>query len=136
MKKFLKNSLLNSFSLYFVSAINPGLIIPQNIYSLIWAGIIFTLINFFVKPIIKLFLLPINLLSLGLFSWIANVLILLILTQINPAVKIVSFTTQAYSQSGFLIPALSVNLFFSYILTSFLLSLVFNLFANILAVEQ
>lgn len=135
MKKFLKNSLLNCFSLYFVASINPGLIIPQNIYPLIWAGIIFTLINFFVKPIIKLFLLPINLLSLGLFSWIANVLILLVLTQINPVVKIVAFTTAAYSQSGFLIPALSVNLLFSYILTSLLLSLVFNLFANILAAE-
>ena len=135
MKKFLKNSLLNSFSLYFVASINPGLIIPSDIYLLIWAGMIFTLINFFVKPIIKLFLLPINLLSLGLFSWIANVLILVVLTQINPAIKIVSFTAKAYSQSGFLIPALSVNLVFSYILTSFLLSLVFNSFANILAAE-
>ncbi|MCG2691802.1 phage holin family protein, partial [Microgenomates group bacterium] len=69
MKDFLRQSLINSFSLYIVASIFPGLTVPQQLLNLIWAGIIFTLINRLVKPVIKLFLLPINLITLGLFGW-------------------------------------------------------------------
>lgn len=132
MKNFIRISLLNTFSLYVVASFFSGLIIPSRLLELIWAGIVFTLINYFVKPIVKLFLLPINLMTLGLFRWIGNVIILLILTKVTQTVAVKAFTLPAYSQAGFAIPALSINLFFSYLLASLLLSFVFNLFEAIL----
>lgn len=132
MKKYLRFSLLNSFSLSIVSSFFPGLITPDNLLELLYAGVIFTVINQFVKPIIKLFLLPINLVTLGLFRWIANVLVLLVLTQIIVSVEVVGFTSPPINQAGFAIPSLDLNMITSLIMASFLLSLVFNLLSKLL----
>jgi len=132
MRNFIRNSLLNSFSLFAVATFYPGLIVPQQLQQLLWAGVIFTLINVLVKPIVKLFLLPINLITLGLFRWLANVLVLLFLTRIIDTISVISFVSPSISQAGFTIPSLNINLAVSYILVSFLLSFVFNLLDNLL----
>ncbi|MEK7513768.1 MAG: phage holin family protein [Patescibacteria group bacterium] len=132
MRNFLRDGLLHTFSLYITAAFYPGLIIPALFSSLLFVGFIFTLINYFVKPIIKLFLLPLNLLTLGLFRWVANVIILLILTQINQSIHVVSFTTNALAYSGFVVPPLTLTLILAYILASLILSLVYNLLDSIL----
>ncbi|MBU1084996.1 MAG: phage holin family protein [Candidatus Beckwithbacteria bacterium] len=132
MKKFIRLILLNTFSLFITSSFFVGLLVPNNLVDLISAGTIFTLINYLVKPIIKLFLLPINLITLGLFRWIANVLVLIVLTNIVSTVSIVSFTFPSISQGGFTTPEFYINKTVSYILTSFLLSLIFNLISTIL----
>lgn len=132
MRNFLRNGLLNTFSLYVTASFYPGLKIPFHFYPILLVGFIFTLINYFVKPVIKLFLLPLNLLTLGLFRWVSNVIILIVLTQINQNVHIVAFTTKAFTYSGFAIPPLALNLTLAYILASFILSLVYNLLDAIL----
>ena len=127
MKNFIKISLLNSFSLFLVASIYPGLIIPNSLIDLLWAGIIFTLINHLVKPLIKLFLLPINLITMGLFRWLANVFILVILVRISSKITLIAFTSSTLSYSGFVVPSIKFNLIYSFILASFLLSITFNL---------
>lgn len=132
MKDFLRQSLINSFSLYLVASVFPGLTVPRMVFNLIWAGIIFTLINRLVKPIIKLFLLPINLLTLGLFGWLANVLVLLIATRLIDSLTVAGFVSKAFSYSGFSIPSLTFSPLAALIITSFLLSLTFNLLDRLL----
>jgi putative membrane protein len=127
MKSFFRQTILNGFSLFIVSGIYPGLIISLDLLDLFWASAIFTLINLLVKPIIKLFLLPVNLITLGLFRWIANVIVLFILTRLVTNLQIVSFSTAQLSRGGFIIPSLQLTFIFSLIITSFLLSFVFNL---------
>jgi uncharacterized membrane protein YvlD (DUF360 family) len=80
-------------------------------------------------------LLPLNLVTLGLFRWVSNVLILVIITKIAPEIQIVSFTTSAVNTSGFAIPALSVNLMFSFIVGSLLIGFVFELLTKFLVTE-
>ncbi len=132
MEKYIRLSLLNTFSLFIASSFFPGLITPTNLLDLLYAGVIFTIINRFVKPIIKLFLLPINLITLGLFRWLANVLVLLVLAQIITTVKIVGFVSPPINQAGFAIPSLNFNMPTSLIIASFLLSLIFNLLNKVL----
>lgn len=132
MKNLLRNWLIHTFSLYVAAAFYPGLVIPRYFSALLLVGFIFTLINFFIKPVVKLFLLPLNLLTLGLFSWVSNVVILLILTRINPDVHVVAFSTGVFSYSGFIIPSLALNLTLSYVIASLALSLVYNLLDSIL----
>ena len=126
MKDFLRQSLINSFSLFLVSSIFPGLTVPRMVFNLIWAGIIFTLINRLVKPIIKLFLLPINLMTLGFFGWLANVLVLLIAVRLVDSLTVAGFVSQPFSYSGFSVPGLTFSPFAALIITSFLLSLTFR----------
>lgn len=125
MGKFIRQSLLNSFTLYLVGLIYPGIFVPQAIFDLILAGLIFTLVNRLVKPVIKLFLLPLNLVTLGLFSWIVNVIVLFIMTKLVSNLTVTDFTLAAANYSGFATPALSINLFISYILASVLISLIY-----------
>ncbi len=132
MRNFLRDGLLSTFSLYIAASFYPGLVVPTNFLALLLVGFIFTLINYFIKPIIKLFLLPLNLITLGLFRWVANVVILLILTQINQTIRIIAFTTEAFAYSGFAVPAIAINLTLAYIITSLILSLVYNLLDTIL----
>jgi len=132
MKDFLRQSLINSFSLYLVASLFPGLTVPRMVFNLIWAGIIFTLINRLVKPIIKLFLLPINLMTLGLFGWLANVLVLLIVTRLIDSLTVAGFVSKAFSYSGFSVPSLTFSPLAALIITSFLLSLTFNLLDRLL----
>ena len=136
MKNFIRQSLLNSFSLFIVASILPGLIIPNSLLSLLWAGAIFTLINRLLKPIIKLFLLPVNLITLGLFGWVANVFVLLIATKIVDNLSIISFTSKALNYSGFTIPSLAFSYLLALISASFLLSLSFNILNNFLVDED
>lgn len=132
MRNLLRDGLLNTFSLFVAAEFYSGLIIPAYFPSLLLAGFVFSLINIFVKPIIKLFLLPLNLITLGLFRWITSVLILFILTQVNQSVSVVSFITDPVSYAGFVIPALTLSLPVAYILASLIISLVYNLLDSIL----
>lgn len=132
MKDFFRQSLINSFSLYLVSSILPGLTIPGQVFNLIWAGIIFTLITRLIKPFIKLALLPINLITLGLFGWLANVFVLLIATRLIDTLTVNGFHTQSFNYAGFSIPSLTFSPLISLIIVSFLLSLTFNILDRLL----
>lgn len=135
MRSFFRKSLLTCFSLFLVAKINLGLTIPESLFNLIWCGLIITLLNLLVKPVIKLFLLPLNLITLGLFSWLANVLVLVIAVNFVSGLQLNAFTLNSYNYSGFITPVLFVNRFFVFIITSFLLSLIYS-FLDQLLVEE
>lgn len=132
IKNFIREVLLIGFSLYLVGSVYPGLIVPQNLDGLLVTAVVFTLVNLLVKPVIKLFLLPLNLLTLGFFRWVTNVLVLVIITKIAPELKVVGFVSSPVNASGFAVPALNISLTMSYILASLLLSLAFSLLQNFL----
>lgn len=80
-------------------------------------------INFFVVPVLRLMFLPLNLLTLGLFSWAVNVLALYFLTAIVSEFKIVPFHFEGVSLNGILIPPLDLNTLHVAILASFVIGL-------------
>ena len=53
----------------------PGLSVESFWYAMLVAAIL-TLVNIFIKPVIKLLTFPINLLTLGLFNFLINIGIL------------------------------------------------------------
>ncbi|MFC1627433.1 phage holin family protein [Patescibacteria group bacterium] len=135
MRDFIRKILLNTFTLFAVSSFFAGLIVPSQLDQLLWAAAIFTLINQLAKPIVKLLLLPFNLLTLGIFRWVSNVFVLMIITRFIPTIAITSFISPAINKAGFSIPAISISLVFSYILASLFLSLIYNFLDNFLADE-
>lgn len=72
---------------YFV----PGIQVSGIITALI-AGAVLGLINFIIKPILRILTLPINILTLGLFSIVLNGLLFYLLSLIVSGVTITSFT--------------------------------------------
>lgn len=75
MKKISVNLIASAISLWVVSNLVDSMII-DSFKNLILLTIILGFLNFFVKPIIKTLALPANLLTLGLFSFVINAVVL------------------------------------------------------------
>ncbi len=66
---------VNSAALWFTDVMFPGIWF-ESTGALIAAAIVFGLLNSFIKPFLLLFTLPINILTLGLFTFVINAVIL------------------------------------------------------------
>lgn len=122
MKTFLRHIFVNLVVLYVCTLIYPGFSITQNTKTFFTAALIWLLLNKIVKPIIKLLLLPINIITLNLFSWLVNVATLFLLQLFADGIRIETYQFPGFSQNGFTLPSVYINLFFSYLLTAFLLN--------------
>ena len=105
----------------------PGFIFDGGTITLLKAAVIFTGINLILVPILKLLLLPLNLLTLGLFAWVANVVALYVLVRLVPAVHISSFYFSGYIIGGFVIPPYEVTTF----ITAIICSLIIGVFTHL-----
>ena len=113
---------INMVSLAFIASVFPGLSYEGGLKTLFFAGASLTVINLCLQPIIKLLLLPINLLTLGMFRWLTDVLCLFTLTLFLPEVRIKSFTMEGLASGGFSVPTFHFSLLLSLITLSFLIS--------------
>lgn len=75
MQNFIIVAIINFFALLLVSNIMHGIVI-DGWQTFIAASIVLTFINLFLKPILKVIFLPINIISLGFFTLIINAVIL------------------------------------------------------------
>jgi len=123
MKAFLRHILVNLLVFYLVSAVYPGFAILHDIKTLLTAAVIWLLLNKIVKPIIKLLLLPINLITLNLFSWAVGLITLFLLPILVSGISISPYDFVGFNYQGFSIPAFHLNLFLSFVVTSVLLNL-------------
>lgn len=127
MKKLLRRFLITLVALWATAIILPPFNIAGGTKTLLTGAAIFMVIDIFVKPFIKIALLPINLLTLGIFSWFVNVLGLYVLTLALPQFKIAEFDFPGAVYAGFTIPAAHLNVLVVAIAASFLIGLITNL---------
>lgn len=121
MKGLLRSVAINLLTLYLTSLIFVGFSITLSLPTLLTGAVMLTLINKVVKPLIKLLLLPINLVTLGLFRWAISVITLIILEALVEGISINSFQFSGLEYNGFVVPPFTISLIASYILTSILL---------------
>jgi len=90
-------------------------VLPTVSYSdwvtLVLAALVLTLLQKIVKPVLKLLFLPINIVTLGLFSIVINVVILWLATYLVPG-----FSIEATTIAG-----IGFNQFFTLVIISFLI---------------
>ena len=82
----------SALTLILVSQLVPGFQL-ENFTTALVAALIFGLINAILKPILLLLTLPINLLTLGLFSFVINALLLLLAANLTPGFGVDGFGT-------------------------------------------
>ena len=122
MKAFFRHILINLLVLYLVSAVYSGFSIERDLKTLLTAAVIWLLLNKIVKPIIKLLLLPINLITLNLFSWAVGLITLFLLPLLVSGISILPYDFIGFSLQGFTVPPFHLNLFLSYVVTSIMLN--------------
>ena len=123
MKSLIRTLILNTAVIFFAAWVLPGLSYSSNFQVLILAAVALGLVNMIVRPIVKLVTLPINLLTLGIFSWVINVLMLYLVTRLIPGFGVSAFNFEGLVYEGLSLSAAEVGLLSSYILSSFIISL-------------
>lgn len=124
MKRILRHFVIDSVSIFLVSSIASGLIFQKGIETLLLTGLGLTIASLIAKPVINILLLPVNLITFGLFRWVAAVAVLYIVTLVVPGFKIIGFNFGGYTSLWFDIPAVVFSGYIAYIAFSFLHSLI------------
>lgn len=87
----LVNLLLSAIAVFVAAYILPGVEVTSFTAAFV-AAIVLGVINAFLKPILLLLTLPINLLTLGLFTFVLNALLILLASNIVPGFHVNGFT--------------------------------------------
>ncbi len=90
MTKLVLRWALNSFALFFVMRLVPGIHIDR-FRGLLLATLVIGLLNVFLKPIIVLLTLPVNLMTLGLFTFVINGVIFYLAAHLVPGFHVTGF---------------------------------------------
>lgn len=126
MKSILRNTLINAFALFLISQAISGIKIIGGFESYLLAGFALSLLFLILKPILNIISIPLNIVTLGFFSVVTNIIIYYLLTVFVPNVTISDFTYPGFSYGGFIIPKIYINIFFSFLLISIMQSFIFS----------
>ena len=67
MKRILRHFVIDSVSVFLVSSIASGMVFDRGIETLLMTGLGLTIASLIAKPVINILLLPVNLITFGLF---------------------------------------------------------------------
>lgn len=124
MRRLLKFIVIDIFSLYLVNSKITGLNFDHGFKTFLLTAIAITVITILGKPILKILLLPLNLITFGLFNWIGNSIALYVVTLIVEGFRITGFYFDGLVSKWLDIPQVSLEGFMAYIAFSFTLSLI------------
>lgn len=124
MKTILRNTAVYSLALSLLDHISDGLVVEGGFSTYILGGLALCLLFMVLKPILNILSLPLNLVTLGLFSSLTNVIILYLATVFVPQIRVSSFIFQGTNFAGFIIPQISFNTFFAFMVSALILSLI------------
>jgi putative membrane protein len=136
MRNIIIKILATAASFYVAQSFLSGVHIQNDWVSYLVASLVFVIFNFFLSPIIKLLFLPINLLTLGLFRWLTNVLVLYLFDLLYDGIRITAFDFSGYSSSIIALPAGHLSLFWTLVLASLIMSITYSLISALLVSEE
>ncbi|MBI2010092.1 MAG: phage holin family protein [Candidatus Chisholmbacteria bacterium] len=123
-QKLLKSLLATTVSLYGLSLVIPGLILAPGLQNLLLVSAVLYLLNRLIRPIIKIFLLPLNIVTFGLSRWLTTIAVLYLLDFLLTEIDIQGFALRQVKGVGYLLPDIVVGTFIATILIALLLTLV------------
>lgn len=124
MKKILRDFTIYTLSLWLVSQAGEGIVFAKGAITLVMAGVGLSLAHFLLRPLINLLLLPINLVTLGLFRWVSNVITLWTVTKIVTDFSIPYYKFFGIKISLYAIPGFETSGLVALVVVSLLISLI------------
>jgi putative membrane protein len=127
MKTLFRRVFIYTFGLFLMQLVIPGVNIAGGIWMMLFGGVLLTLMFLILKPILNLITLPVNMMTMGIFSVFNSALILYLLTVFVGAITIEAFVYPRTDLLGVIIPTLTFNTFLAYIYSAFVLSFIDSL---------
>lgn len=122
--RIIKNFVITSVSIYIISQIISGMVFNEGIKTLLITGAVLSLTSHIVKPVINILILPLNLITFGLFRWVAYAITLYLVTILVPGFEITGFVFAGISTTWFSLPLISFTGTLAIIAFSFIVSFV------------
>lgn len=122
MRWVIRQLLFHFTALILTASIVPGFDIGSTYENIAIATVALSVINVFVKPIVKILFLPLNMITLNLFSIVINIAVVFGLTKVVPTVTISSWYFSGVSVSGFVIPEFEFTVIYTYVLVSVIIT--------------
>lgn len=122
MRWIIRQFLFHLTALYLTSLLIPGFIIGKSYDKIALAAGVLAIINVLVKPIVRIFFLPLNIVTLNLFSIVINVGVVYALTRLVNTVKIQDWNFGGFTAYGFVIPSIHFTIVYTYIIVSVVLA--------------
>jgi putative membrane protein len=91
VERFVLRTILSALSVLAAGTIFPNWIVVQSIESALVFALILGILNAVVRPILLLFAIPFNLLTLGLFTIVVNAAVFWLATQLSIGVQVPGF---------------------------------------------
>jgi len=123
MKKILHSWFIHLIVLEIVASLTGAISFGPGYKSWVLSALVLTIFSIFLRPLLKILLLPINFLTLGLLRWIINVVGLFLASYLVSSFQISPLNFAGYSGGGASISPFSLALIPTYILLSFCLDL-------------
>ena len=124
MKSLIKIYVTCTLSLYLASIAFDGMVLAKGINSILIAGVALSIFSLLVKPVINILLLPLNLITFGLFRWVSSVIALYLVTLVVPGFKITSFIFAGLSSKWIDIPAINLVGILAFVAFSLVISVI------------
>jgi putative membrane protein len=122
MRTLLKHFILDTIALYLISETIRGMEFTEGYYTLFLAGFVLMVATMVIKPVITLLLLPLNMITLGLFKWVTFAITFYLVTLIVPGFVIKDFVFGGYNSYWFSLPPISFTGIFAFLSFAFLIS--------------
>lgn len=136
MRTLIVRVLGTALSFYITANLIQGFQLETSWVSYLTASAIFVVLNWLILPIVKLLLLPINLLTLGLFRWLASVIVLYLFDLLYSGLTIAAYQFPGFSSGWLALPPGYISFFWTLVLSSFAISLSYSLVSAILLPES
>ena len=123
MKFLIRSFLTVAAGLFITSWVIPGFSVSTDPMVLLTITTALVLANWFVKPLLKIVFLPLNLASFGLFSLVINAIILYGIHYFFTGITVSSWTFPGYEYSGFSIPVMTFGIIVTYLIAGLIIGI-------------
>jgi putative membrane protein len=127
MKSIIRSFLTFAAGLFLTSWIVPGFEISKNIQTFVMIAGSLMLASFFIKPLLKIIFMPINIATFGLFSIVINAIILYGLDYFFGGLRITEWTFDGFTYNGFIVPQITFGIIATYLLSGLVIGVLLTL---------
>lgn len=117
IKNILRSIVANAIAIVATSYIIDGFNVDLTLQVVGGGAVVLGLVNVFVKPILKIVSFPINIITLGLFNWIINAVVIYLTVYLVSGISI-SEGFFSFNNFGIVIPEIYLSWFWTLIAAS------------------
>lgn len=122
MKKIFRTIVLETVTLYLITQFTSGIHLGGGFKGLIITGLALSFATYLIKPLINILILPLNLITFGLFKWVNQAITLYLIDLILPDFSITGFSFHALQTPYLAIPSINLDGGLAYVSFSLLIS--------------